>query len=56
VGRRVALADTVHVTGGAAGPALVRAKERWMRQCRYELVEQSSLKGAAMLGLKHLQG
>ena len=56
VGRRIPLADTIHVTGGAAGPALIRAKERWMRKCRYDLVEQSSLKGAAMLGAKHLQG
>jgi sugar (pentulose or hexulose) kinase len=52
----VPLEDTIFVTGGAASPAIIRAKERWMRKCRYELVEQSSLKGAALLGMKHLLG
>jgi sugar (pentulose or hexulose) kinase len=52
----VALNETIFVTGGAASPAVIRAKERWMRDCRYELVEQSSMKGAALLGIKHMRG
>lgn len=51
----VPLKDTIYVTGGAASPAVIRAKERWMRPCRYRLVEQSSMKGAALLGVKHLR-
>ncbi len=50
----VPLKGSISVTGGAASPAVIRAKERWMRPCRYELVEQSSMKGAALLGVKHL--
>jgi xylulokinase len=51
----VALKDTIYVTGGAAVPALIRAKERWMRYCRYKLIEQSSMKGAALLGVKYVK-
>jgi sugar (pentulose or hexulose) kinase len=51
----VPLKDKIYVTGGAATPGVLRAKERWMRDCRYEQVEQSSLRGAALLGVKHLR-
>lgn len=51
----VPLKDKIYVTGGAASPALVRAKKRWMRDCGYKTVEQSSMKGAAMLGVKYLR-
>ena len=46
--------DTIHVTGGSVSPALIRAKKRWMRDCRYEVQEQSSVKGAALLGKRYL--
>ena len=52
----VPLTDTIHVTGGAATPAVVRAKRRWMRDCEYSFVDQSSMRGAALLGLKHIKG
>jgi xylulokinase len=52
----VPLRDTIYVTGGANIPAVIRAKERWLRACRYECRDQSSMLGAALLGLKHLQG
>jgi xylulokinase len=52
----VPLRDTIYVTGGANIPAVIRAKERWLRACRYEYRDQSSMLGAALLGLKHLQG
>lgn len=51
----VPLADEIRITGGALNPSLIRAKARWMRSCRYVFEEQSSLKGAALLGRKHLR-
>jgi xylulokinase len=54
VALEVPLKDTFYVTGGANIPAVIRAKERWMRDCGYEYREQSSLKGAALLGLRYL--
>ncbi len=50
IGRDVPLADTICLSGGAVNPSLVRAKERWYRDCRYVYNEQSSVLGAAMLG------
>ena len=51
----IPLKDEIRVTGGALNPSLIRAKARWMHACRYVFEEQSSLKGAALLGRKHLQ-
>ena len=46
----------VHVTGGAVNPSLINAKKKWMMAgAEYVFVEQSSMKGAAMLALKNLQ-
>ena len=50
----VPLAPVITVTGGAVDPAMVRAKQRWMRGCEYVYVDQSSLRGAAMLAREHL--
>ncbi|MBN1836551.1 MAG: hypothetical protein JW820_11920, partial [Spirochaetales bacterium] len=50
------LRDPIYVTGGANTPAVIRAKRRWMRPCGYEHREQSSVKGAALLGYRHLTG
>lgn len=47
--------NTIHVTGGGVSPALIRAKKKWMRNCDYVFQEQSSLKGAAMLGKFYLE-
>ena len=55
IGDNVPLKNIIHVTGGATNPALIRAKSRWMRDCRYVHDEQSSMKGAAMLGQKYLE-
>ncbi|MBC8217319.1 MAG: hypothetical protein H8E73_02535 [Planctomycetes bacterium] len=54
VGKDVPLQDVIHVTGGAINPALIRAKSKWMRDCKYIHNEQSSMKGAAMLGRKFM--
>jgi len=51
----VALQNVIHVTGGATNPALIRAKSIWMRDAEYVHEEQSSMKGAAMLGLKYIR-
>ena len=50
ISKNVPLRNVIHVTGGASNPALIRAKSRWMRHCEYAHSEQSSMKGAAMLG------
>ncbi len=55
VGRHVPLSETIHVTGGALNAAVIRAKNVWMQNGTYLLEEESSLKGAAMLGLKYLE-
>jgi sugar (pentulose or hexulose) kinase len=54
IGARVPLAGEINVTGGAVSPAMIRAKKKWMRDCDYRHQEESSMKGAALLGLKHL--
>jgi sugar (pentulose or hexulose) kinase len=48
------LKNEILVSGGAVNPALIRAKKKWMRNCEYTTETESSLKGAAMLGQKHL--
>ena len=53
--KNVSLQNILHVTGGATNPALIRAKSKWMRDCEYVYEEQSSMKGAAMLGLKYIE-
>jgi len=53
--QHVPLRDTIHITGGALNPALIRAKQKWMRQARYVHEQDSSTKGAALLARLHLQ-
>ena len=53
--KNVSLQNVIHVTGGATNPALIRAKSKWMRDCKYVYDEQSSMKGAALLGLKYIE-
>lgn len=55
IGSSVPLSDVIHLTGGAVNPAMIRAKRKWMRNCEYIYEEQSSLRGAAMLGRKFLE-
>jgi hypothetical protein len=51
----VPLKKTIHITGGAVNPAIIDAKKKWMRNCRYIHREQSSMRGAALLGKKFLE-
>ncbi|MEA3225285.1 MAG: FGGY family carbohydrate kinase [Planctomycetota bacterium] len=53
--KNVPLQHVIHVTGGATNPALIRAKTKWMCDCEYVYNEQSSMKGAAMLGQKYIE-
>jgi sugar (pentulose or hexulose) kinase len=55
IASQVPLAGEIHVTGGAVSPAMILAKKKWMRDCEYRHQEESSMKGAALLGLKHLK-
>jgi len=55
IGKNVPLQNVIHVTGGATNPALIRAKSKWMRDCEYVYDEQSSMKGAALLGMKYIE-
>ena len=52
--KKIPLKNVIHVTGGATNPALMRAKSKWMRDSEYIHNEQSSMKGAAMLGQQYL--
>jgi len=54
IGRQVKLKDRIHITGGALNPAIIRAKKKWMRAGEYLHEEESSMKGAALLGLRYL--
>lgn len=45
----VPLQTTIHLTGGAVSPALIRAKQKWLRLADYVHEEESSVKGAALL-------
>ena len=55
IAENVTLQDVIHVTGGALNPALIRAKSKWMRDCEYVFEEESSMKGAALLGQKYIR-
>ena len=53
--RHVPLQNTIHLTGGAVSPALIRAKQKWLRLADYIHEEDSSVKGAALLARLYLQ-
>jgi sugar (pentulose or hexulose) kinase len=54
IGGQIQLKDRVHITGGAVNASIIRAKKKWMRNGEYLHEEESSMKGAALLGLKYL--
>jgi len=51
----VTLQKEIHVTGGSATDAMIRAKKAWMQDGEYVYQEQSSLKGAAILGKFYME-
>jgi xylulokinase len=50
IAREIQLGNQIVVSGGALNPALIEAKKKWMKNCRYIFRPESSLIGAAMLG------
>ena len=55
VARNITLDEKVIVSGGAVNEAIVRAKQKWLRNCAYHFEAESSLKGAALLGKKFIK-
>jgi len=55
IGIKVPLKKVIHITGGAVNSTIIRAKKRWMRNCEYIHEEESSMRGAALLGMKYLE-
>lgn len=53
--RHVPLNDTIYLTGSALNEPIMRAKKKWMYNSSYVYNEQSSMKGAAMLGRRYLK-
>ena len=54
VGEELTLDRTIVVSGGALNDSIINAKKRWMHDCDYRFEAESSLRGAALLGLKYL--
>jgi sugar (pentulose or hexulose) kinase len=52
---QILLKNKILVSGGAVNPSLINAKKKWMRNCNYVFETESSLKGAALLGRRHLE-
>jgi xylulokinase len=52
---QILLKNKILVSGGAVNPSLINAKKEWMRSCDYVFETESSLKGAALLGRRHLE-
>ncbi len=50
IGSAVPLQPKIYVTGGAISDQFIAAKSKWMRRCQYVYREESSMRGAAMLG------
>jgi sugar (pentulose or hexulose) kinase len=55
VAQYLSLQRKIHITGGAVSSTIIKAKQKWMWDGEYVLEEQSSMKGAAMLGQKFLE-
>jgi hypothetical protein len=52
--RHVPPQNTIHLPGGAVGPAMIRAKQEWLRPADCVHEEDSSVKGAALLACLHV--
>ena len=55
IGKDVSLHNVIHATGGALNSTLLKAKKKWMRDCEYVHEQQSSMKGAALLGSRYIE-
>jgi xylulokinase len=52
IAQQLQLADKMHITGGVVSDSLIKAKKKWMSDKEYVFVDQSSMRGAAMLALE----
>lgn len=55
ISQQMKLKDEILVSGGAVNQALIRAKTKWMRNCKYRFEPESSLRGAALLGNEYIK-
>ncbi|MHC4110962.1 MAG: FGGY-family carbohydrate kinase [Planctomycetota bacterium] len=55
IAKEVCLQNVIHATGGALNETLLKARKKWMRDCQYVHEQQSSMKGAAMLGRRYIE-
>ena len=55
IAKEVCLQNVIHATGGALNDTLLKARKKWMCDCQYVHEQQSSMKGAAMLGFKYIE-
>ncbi len=55
IAKEVCLQNVIHATGRALNDTLLKARKKWMRDCQYVHEQESSMKGAAMLGLKYIE-
>jgi xylulokinase len=51
MGTKVPLSSTIHLTGGGLSTAFIQCKKEWMGNFDYKLSSNSSMLGAAQLGL-----
>ncbi len=51
IASRMTLADKMYITGGVVSDAPLKAKKKWFWEKEYVFVDQSSMRGAAMLAL-----
>jgi sugar (pentulose or hexulose) kinase len=54
IGVKVPLQPQIYVTGGAINDYIIAVKAKWMRNCEYVYCEESSMRGAAMLGSAYI--
>jgi hypothetical protein len=55
ISQQMQLKDEILVSGGDVNQALIQAKTKWMRNCKYRFESESSLKGAALLGNEYIR-
>ncbi len=51
VNAKLKLSEKLHITGGVVSDSIIRAKKKWMSDKEYVFVDQSSMRGAALLAL-----
>lgn len=55
ISKSIRLSDSMFITGGALNDAIIRAKKKWLWDKDYVYVEESSMRGAALLALEFIK-